>query len=236
MPVLVDIVLPCYNPNATWHEELLDFNEFIKKHYDVNYIVVNDGSSVGNIQEQIAILKEKNLCVSYISYTKNMGKGYALREGVKVATSDYIIYTDIDFPFTNESTAAVMDILVKSKADVVAGYRDQLYYQKKMSGFRKLLSKAFRFFMRAILKMKVSDTQCGLKGFNKRGKEKFLATKINRYLFDFEFIYLSGKDTTVKIEAVPVQLKDNVVFSKMKFKILVQESFNLLSVLLFRKV
>lgn len=235
MPALVDIVLPCYNPNATWHEELLEFNKFIKARYTVNYIVVNDGSSYNKVQDQIEVLRKNNVSVNYISYPKNMGKGYALREGAKASASDHIVYTDIDFPFTNESTAAVIDVLVQSKSDVVAGYRDQFYYQKKMSGFRKLLSKTFRFFMRTVLKMKVSDSQCGLKGFNKRGKEKFLATKINRYLFDFEFIYLSGKDKSLKIDAVPVQLKDNVIFSKMKFKILIQESFNLFSVLLFRK-
>ncbi|PBQ31611.1 glycosyl transferase [Sphingobacteriaceae bacterium] len=236
MPVTVDIVLPCYNPNATWYQELLDFKEFIQDRYKIHYIVVNDGSSNPTVQDQITILKNNTVSVSYISYAKNKGKGYALREGVKVSEADYIVYTDIDFPFTNNSTAAVIEVLVKSSADVVAGYRDQLYYQKKMSGFRKILSKAFRFFMRAVLKMKVSDTQCGLKGFNKSGKKKFLETKINRYLFDFEFIFLSGKDTAIQIEAVPVQLKDNVIFSKMKLKILIQESFNLLSVLLFRKL
>ncbi len=103
-----------------------------------------------------------------------------------------------------------------------------------MSQFRKLLSKAFRFFVKRILKMPVTDTQCGLKAFNKRGKEKFLGTTINRYLFDFEFIYEACKDKSLTIQPVQVQLKENVIFSKMKLKIIFQETLNLIRILLFK--
>lgn len=81
--------------------------------------------------------------------------------------------------------------------------------------------------------MKVTDTQCGLKAFNSKGREQFLKTKINRYLFDFEFIYRCGKNKSMRITPVPVELKPNVEFSKMKIKILLQETFNLFKVILF---
>lgn len=235
MPVPVDIVLPCYNPNDTWPMELISFNDFIKDLYAVHYIVVNDGSSSDKIPRQIELLKQNSISVQYISYEKNKGKGYALRKGVSVSSNKFVAYTDIDFPFTNQSTSDLLSSLVSGNCDVAAGYRDELYYQKKMSGFRKLLSKAFRFFIKDILKVKISDTQCGLKGFNSKGKEKFLATKIKRYLFDFEFIFLSSKDKKIKIDPVKVELKDNVVFSKMRLKIIIQEFFNLLYVLILRR-
>ena len=72
--------------------------------------------------------------------------------------------------------------------------------------------------MRKVLSMPVTDTQCGLKGFNKKGREKFLATTINRYLFDFEFIYASCHDPAIKTGTVSANLKNNVVFSNMKIK------------------
>jgi len=235
MPVSVDIVLPCYNPNDTWPQELIQFNNFVKDLYAINYIIVNDGSDETKISSQINFLKENNISLTFISYEKNKGKGYALRQGVSASKNEFVVYTDLDFPFTEQSIAGLIKVLLNGRSDVIAGYRDTLYYQKKMSGFRKILSKAFRFFIKGILRMSVSDTQCGLKGFNSRGKIKFLATSINRYLFDFEFIYLASKDKNLKIEPFQVHLKDNVVFSKMRFKILIQESFNLLSVLLFSK-
>ena len=235
MLISVDIVLPCYNPSDKWYLELLDFYNCAKNLYNLNFILVNDGSYDVKVTEQVELLKTNGVSIHYLSYPKNRGKGYALRYGVNAATNEYVAYTDIDFPFTNKSTLDLIKNLTENQHDVVAGYRNQDYYQKNMTWFRKILSKAFRFFITNVLGLNITDTQCGLKGFNKKGKAKFLATKINRYLFDFEFIYLSCKDKTISVSTVPVQLKDNVVFSKMRFKILFQEMLNLFYVLVFRK-
>lgn len=83
--------------------------------------------------------------------------------------------------------------------------------------------------------MPVTDTQCGLKGFNALGKVAFLQTTINRYLFDFEFIYRICHQQNLQFRTVDVQLKENVQFSKMRVKILLQESFNLMRVLMRSK-
>jgi glycosyltransferase involved in cell wall biosynthesis len=231
----LDIVLPCYNPNDKWYVELSSFYNFIKERYSVNFIVVNDGSSTLKVPEHIELIKLSGINLNYITYPKNMGKGHALRKGVEASENQYIVYTDIDFPFTDRSMEQVIKVLTSGEVDVVAGYRNESYYENTMSSFRKMLSKTFRWFMKNMLNMVVSDTQCGLKGFNKKGRAKFLSTKINRYLFDFEFIYLSSKDPSIKIGTVPVQLKENVVFSKMRIKVLLRETLNLLSVLIFRR-
>jgi len=181
----------------------------------------------------LPVLKSEGIDVTYISYPENKGKGYALRQGVKASKNEYVIYTDIDFPFTNNSVMDVIDKILGGGSDVVAGNRDAMYYRNKMSFFRKLLSKSFRFILKHLLRMKVTDTQCGLKAFNAKGKEEFLKTRINRYLFDFEFIYRCGKNNSIRITPEAVELKPNVEFSKMKLKILVQETFNLFKVILF---
>lgn len=231
MPVAVDIVLPCYNPGNKWPEELHAFWREAKDHYNLRFIVVNDGSSPGKVEEVLNSDFLKNIPLVYTHYSQNKGKGFALRHGVRQANANFIIYTDIDFPFTNQSMLNVMDALVTHNYDVVAGFRNQDYYLKKMSGFRVLLSKAFRFFISKGLAMPITDTQCGLKGFNTAGKETFLQTTINRYLFDFEFIYQACRSKSLTVVPVAVELKENVQFSKMRFKIVLQELFNLLKVL-----
>lgn len=235
MYAAVDIVLPCFNPGNKWPIELENFYNEVKSHYQLNFIIVNDGTKEENLSGHIRALKSKGIPLEFLSYPENKGKGFALRMGVKQAQSDMVVYTDIDFPFTNNSMLSLIDTLADGNYDVIAGHRSEAYYQKKMSGFRILLSKAFRFFLKKIINIPISDTQCGLKGFNKKGRAKFLATTINRYLFDFEFIFTSCKDSTIYVKAHEVQLKDNVVFSKMRVKVLLQESSNLVKVLLFRK-
>lgn len=203
--------------------------------YALNFIIVNDGSVNQDIQEQVKILLAKNIPINFISNSQNKGKGFALRAGVNESKANYIIYTDIDFPFTNQSMQGLMNELLTNKFDVVVGIRSDNYYQKKMSRFRKILSKSFRLFIRKFLNMKISDTQCGLKGFNLKGKEKFLQTTINRYLFDFEFIYSVSNDHQLNMASYEVRLKDGVIFRKMPIKVLLQEAFNLLKILLRQK-
>lgn len=227
----IDIVLPCYNPQEKWYTELLDFNADAKNLYSINYILVSDGSDNSELEKALPSLKAEGIQYKIMSYPQNKGKGFALRQGVSTTQSDCIIYTDVDFPFTNESVLKVIETLLQNQGDVVAGNRDAMYYRNKMSFFRKLLSKSFRFVLKHLLRMKVTDTQCGLKAFNSKGKEEFLKTKINRYLFDFEFIYRCGKNNSIRIVPVPVELKPNVTFRKMKLRILMQETFNLFKVI-----
>jgi glycosyltransferase involved in cell wall biosynthesis len=234
MPVSVDIVLPCYNPGDKWPLELISFYESAKELYTINFILVNDGTKGNKIETQLLELKSKDINLTYLNYPENKGKGYALRHGIHAATSNIVLYTDIDFPFTNQSTLDILQKLTTENYDVAVGHRNEAYYQKKMSGFRIWLSKSFRFLIEHVFNMSITDTQCGLKGFNRLGKEKFLATTINRYLFDFEFIYTVCKDKQLNIVPVEVQLKENVVFSKMRLKILFQESVNLMSILMFK--
>jgi len=228
----LDIVLPCYNPNRDWQVGLLDFQNKIKKEIQIRYIIVNDGSTNHNFQKGIDLLKKEGVNVLEISYPENRGKGYALRKGINASTSQLIVYTDVDFPFTVESMRNIINLGLENKYDVLAGSRDTSYYQNTMSFFRKLLSKTFRFILKNVLRIPISDTQCGLKAFNLRGKEEFLNTKIERYLFDFEFIYRISKKKSLSIIAVPVQLKPNIEFSKMKPRILFQETLNLFKVIL----
>lgn len=235
MSQAIDIILPCYNPGKNWHVELLDFNKVASKIYNIHYIIVNDGSTNGFLKESIDLLKEAGVAHKLVSYEVNMGKGFALRKGVLSSTRDTVIYTDIDFPFTNQSTLRMIDMLMTNQYDVLAGNRSEAYYQKKMSFFRIYLSKTFRLFLRKMVKLRITDTQCGLKGFTLRGKEEFLKTRINRYLFDFEFIYNCHRNTEIKLAAVEVELKNNVVFSKMKPKIVLQETINLLNVIWFKR-
>jgi len=231
---MIEIVLPCYNPPPFWYKELLEFHQFVKSNINVKYIIVNDGSVNGELEKAFPLLDEGKIDYKLISYSENKGKGYALRQGVAASAGDYIVYTDIDFPFSNESSYELIRLLLENKYDVLAGSRNEVYYNNKMSFFRKLLSKAFRFFLKNILRMKVADTQCGIKAFNRKGKEEFLKTKINRYLFDFEFLYNCSKNPSILVQPVPVRLKSNVVFRQMKPKILLQETINLFKVILLK--
>jgi len=181
--------------------------------------------------EEIDYLKKEILTINFITYQENMGKGYALRKGVTEAKTELIIYTDIDFPYTEESFLAIYAKLIQGN-DVVPGHRGEAYYTKTPFA-RKIISKVLRWILKTFLRLPTDDSQCGIKGFNKVGAAIFLDTEINRFLFDLEFIKLSSK-RKVKFQKAEVTLKPNIVFSKVNFKVLARESLNFLKIL-FRK-
>ena len=225
----IDIILPCFNPIKGWEKTVLEkFQSLLnitKEKYSLRLIIVNDGS-IFNIQKEIDFLKD-NLeeLFTYLEYKENKGKGFALRYGVKQSVSDFIIYTDIDFPYSEKSIVKVIDSLANNK-EVILTKRNNTYY--KNSGFiRKYVSKILKVGIKILIGLDFKDTQAGLKGFNKKGKNLFLNTKINRYLFDLEFARNAIKNN-YDYDIIEIDLRDNIVLSKLNLKILLSEGFDFL--------
>ncbi len=229
----LSLVLPCFNPPKNWEINVVNTVLEIEKITGANIylILVNDGSSKEILSEKINFIEKQISNFLLVDYPINHGKGYALRKGVEKVTHFPIIYTDIDFPYTEDSLMAVYNELLNEK-DVVLGHRGKEYYTKTPF-IRKMVSKILRWFLKTFLRLPTDDSQCGIKGFNQKGAEAFLSTKINRFLFDLEFIKIASK-RKLNCQTVTVQLKPNIVFSKVNFKILATESINFMKVL-FRR-
>ncbi|MBL7898761.1 MAG: glycosyltransferase family 2 protein [Crocinitomicaceae bacterium] len=227
------LVLPCYNPPANWEKNVVESVKAITTLTGITpeLIIVNDGSIRNTETEKSEYIGLSLNDFKWISYSQNRGKGYALRQGVAEAKNDLVIYTDIDFPYLESSFVSLYQTLLQGH-DVVPGHRGKDYYSKTPF-LRKIISKFLRWTLKTFLRLPTDDSQCGIKGFNKKGASVFLDTKIDRFLFDLEFIKLASK-RKLKIQTAEVELKPNIVFSKVSFKILFRESLNFMKVL-FRK-
>lgn len=226
------IILPCYNPQPHWVQRVVEQYNTIAAQLNttITIILVNDGSTAGVTDGDILLLKQSIPHFEYITYAENKGKGHAVRQGVAVAETDIIIYTDIDFPYTTYSVISVYDALSKDNAAIVAGVKNETYYSK-VPPVRKRISKILQSLTGMFFNIPVTDTQCGLKGFRIGIKDVFLATTINRYLFDLEFIRAAHKQKYT-IHQVPVQLNDNVVFKRMNYKMLLTEFINFIRLMM----
>ncbi len=225
----VQLVVPCFNPRDGWGDLLVErfgsLRAAIPK-VKIGLVLVNDGSTTELDQEQLdKVLAMKD--VLFIEHAINMGKGAAIRTGVKASSASFILMTDIDLPYTQASMLSAWDTL-KSNGGIVAGQRSSEYYVH-VPFFRRMLSRAHRAMMKFVFRLPVSDSQAGLKGFDESGKEIFLQTKINRFLVDLEFLARSNKKITV--HPVPVNLRPAVVFTDFGLGILLSEIGNFWSVM-----
>lgn len=226
----LDIVLPCYNPIPGWDKSIIKYYNEICVNLpgvDIKLILVNDGS-VEDLNEKLERVK-KDIPITVIQNDKNFGKGFSVRIGVTESNADYLIYTDVDFPYTTLSLCAVYKSL--QQADVVLGIRDNKYYDE-LPKSRERISRMLKNLNLKLLKLKTADTQCGLKGLNQKGKNVLLQTKEHRYLFDLEFVKLlsATKDLEVKLEVV--KLREGVSFSKVPTSKIFGEVYSYLKILL----
>lgn len=155
------ILIPAYHPDDKLIEYVSQLNESYVKHI----IVVNDGS--GTEYQDIFDKCEKHDKCKVISYENNMGKGFALKTGLKYCMdnfSDYdgVITCDADGQHLLEDTLKITDQLVANKNSLVLGVRDftlqNIPWRSRFGN--TLTSSIFKF----VFHKDISDTQTGLRG------------------------------------------------------------------------
>ena len=80
----ISLIIPLYNEESRLIENLKILRTFLLKKKNSEIIFINDGSEDHSdkiIKNFISKIKKKNL-IKYISYKKNVGKGYAIKQGV----------------------------------------------------------------------------------------------------------------------------------------------------------
>ena len=228
----IAIVVPAFNPHSGWEvilvERFLELSKALPARQFVLYFI-NDGSSANSITEsQLQYVKMHCTNAVIMQNEENHGKGFVLRQAIATTTEPHIIYTDIDLPFSIQSMLQIVENLASH--DVVFGIKKSAYYEQ-LPLQRKLVSKILQKLIKILFpSLPVSDTQCGLKGMNAKGKAVFLQTAIDRYLFDLEFILYASK-LKLHIKPIPVSLREGIVFGAMNYKVLLQESKNLWKIL-----
>lgn len=230
MPMVadLDIILPMFNPQPGWSQNIItSYCRLLELSHEVSIriILVNDGSTTPIENSHLEELQAKLPLFQYIHYPDNAGKGFAVRKGASVATAPHVIFTDIDFPYLEEDLLKIYDQLRLQEADVAWAIRKDGYYQQA-PWFRRLISRTLKVMIRFLFRIPTSDTQGGLKGFSPEGLEVLKQTTVDRYLFDLELVKRASSRQGLSLVQLEAQLKPEIKFSPVGWKILFRESKN----------
>ncbi len=224
-PIKINVILPVYNPPSNWEEKVLTSCTFIREKeplYDWQFHFVNDGSTRHCSLDKLRHTQLEGIHV--YEYAQNKGKGFAVRYGFQQAgEAEFYMYSDWDFPFGEH---LLIDAAKKLQIfPIVLVNRGDIYYDK-LPILRKLLTFTQRFINKYVLRLKQHDTQGGFKGFNQKARPLFMATTINEFLFDTEFIAL-GRKMNLNIDSIVVKCRKDIQFTNFRPTVLLKELKNI---------
>ena len=203
----ISVIIPMYNEEGIIKDTLLTVSDYMRAHFDegeYEIIFVNDGS--------------QDLCASYVSectysgvrlvsYEKNMGKGYAIRQGVMASKGDVVMFTDCDLAYGTDVIGEFYDALAGQQDGIAVGSRPK--HPEGYSGYtllRKIVSRSYLAVLRIFGGLSLSDSQCGCKAFSGAiAKRIFSYCEIDRFAFDFEAI-LIGQRMGASFVEIPVKV------------------------------
>ena len=94
----ISVCIPMYNEEKVVKDTLDTLTSYMEATFNNDYelILINDGSKDSSAD---IVKNYRNDRVKLIDYEKNMGKGYAVRQGVLRANGDIIMFTDCDLAY-----------------------------------------------------------------------------------------------------------------------------------------
>jgi len=208
-PKSLSIIIPLYNEVERFPQNFKICQKYYREYPNWEFIFINDGSidQTKNLVQQ-AIKEYPRM--KLVSYSKNQGKGYALKQGVSVAKKPFVLITDIDFS-TPLSELKLFYPFIQAGADIIIGTRKVrgANITKRQPPLREWLGKRFTDLTNLWLNLNISDYTCGFKFFKTSvAKKLFSQLKINRWGFDAEILFLANK-FKYRIVEIPIKWKDD---------------------------
>jgi len=208
----LSIIFPVFNEELRLKSSFDHIKSFLKKKKKlrIEIIFVDDGSNDNSYNLINRFIKnlhsKKGTKFKVIKLRSNLGKGGALKLGIKKAKHDWILTTDIDmsvslFQIFNWIESKSID----NKNSVFFGSRSHKKSIVKRDILRKLLGDIGSFLILVILNIKIKDTQCGYKLYKKR-YAKFAFSRLKNYGWDHDIeIILLLKLKNIEIKELPVK-------------------------------
>jgi len=174
----LSVVVPCFNEEPTIGSLL---ERVLASPWVDEVIVIDDGSTD---KTQAIVLSIADNRIRMVRQSRNRGKGAALRIGIALAASEYVVVQDADLEYDPRDYPALLEALESGVADVVFGsrfvsgrpHRVLFFWHSLGNRFLTLLSNAFT-------DLNLTDMETGYKMFR---REIIQSIDIRENRFGFE--------------------------------------------------
>jgi dolichyl-phosphate beta-glucosyltransferase len=220
----VSVVIPAYNESERILPTLFSrIHHFITQRLSHEIIVVDDGSA----DSTAALVREVSrrlTSVRLICLPSNLGKGAAVRAGVRNATGDLVLVEDADGA-TPISEFASLQAAIAAGADLAIGSRQPTEHTRVERRLKRwIMGRTFALLVNGWAVPGIADTQCGFKLFRSDVARRIFALQtLDGFAFDVELLRIA-RALDYRISEVPINWAD-VAGSKVN---LVRDSVRML--------
>jgi glycosyltransferase involved in cell wall biosynthesis len=163
MLINLSVVIPCYNEEKT----ISVIVERIKaqKNLLIEIIIIDDHSN-DNTSNELSKIAHIYPDIKIVRHEKNMGKGSALKSGIKLATGNIILIQDADLEYNPNDYKNLLQPFLETDADVVYGTRFKGGSYVRLHFFwHYLANKILTTLTNVVTNLNMSDMETGYKLF-----------------------------------------------------------------------
>jgi glycosyltransferase involved in cell wall biosynthesis len=166
------------------------------KYCDV--LVVDDGSSDNTYN------LAKNTGAKIVKHEKNMGKGAAIKSGLKESlNNDYDVLVLLDGDGQHNPDCIPSFISRMDNNELVIGSRFKKGNPENMPVWRKLSNKITTNLIKFVTGYRLTDSQSGFRAMSRNAAGLFLDIKYDDYVYESEMIYRAAKHK-IKVSEAPI--------------------------------
>jgi glycosyltransferase involved in cell wall biosynthesis len=192
------IQIPCLNEEEQLPAALRDLPREVPGFDDVEYLVIDDGSSDRTAEVALA-----HGVHHIVSFPQNRGLAAAFQAGIDAAVklgADVIVNTDADNQYRAESILALVEPLVAGRADIVVGDRN-VRDHPEFSWTKRRLQVLGSWVVRKASGTDIPDATSGFRAYTREAAMQLVV--LSRYTYTIESIIQAGR-SHLTIDHVPI--------------------------------
>lgn len=179
----LSVIVPVYNEAQTIAEVVdricaVDIGDVEKE-----IVIANDGSEDGTARAIDASRWRSDPRIQVHASAINLGKGAAIRLGLKYVTGDIILIQDADLELDPGEYGALIAPIVAGRADVVYGSRFLAHGTRGLSLRARIGNRFLTTLTNVLFGARLSDMETGYKVFR---REALTGIRLRAVGFDFE--------------------------------------------------
>ncbi len=198
-PSGLSVVVPVYNERTTLREIIsrIRATKLVRQ-----IVMVDDGSSDGTRELLKELEQEQHPDLQIVFHPENMGKGAAVRTGIRHATGDLVLIQDADLEYDPRDYPALLGPILEGRADVVYGSRFLGGPHRVLFFWHYVVNRFLTFLSNVFTNLNLTDMEVGYKVF-RRSVLEGIEIKSNRFDFEPEITAKVAKKR-VRIYEVPI--------------------------------